>query len=136
MYMGSTLLQSAKPSDSSRNSRALPLSHLMVGRTSNTILPCVSRSFGYSLITPFTVSASSTHLFSSTHLKWTETQNLLFSTFAPGMHCVSSTKRSCTCSIMGRNSLAGWKRTPLALAFACREETLAGPLMSMPWLPA
>jgi len=34
------------PSDSSKNSRALPLSHLIVGRISNTFLPCVSFSFG------------------------------------------------------------------------------------------
>jgi hypothetical protein len=49
------------PRDSSKNCRALPLSHLMDGRISRTFLPLVRRRSGYSLSTDRTCSSRARH---------------------------------------------------------------------------
>jgi hypothetical protein len=113
------------PRDSSKNCRALPLSHLMDGRISRTFLPLVRRRSGYSLSTDRTCSSRARHfcpgyymhvsvitrdggerracdrryiLTSSwTQRKWTERQNLLFSTVAPGIGAVLAVSARYTC---------------------------------------
>lgn len=56
------LHETNSPRERNKNSRALPLSHLMVGRISSTFLPCVSLSLGYWFRTKRTSSASGTQL--------------------------------------------------------------------------
>jgi hypothetical protein len=60
---------------------------------------------------------------SSTHRKWTERQNLLSSTLAPGMAATFAASRSWTSEIIGRNSRAGWHSTDLFPASCSRQRS-------------
>ena len=116
----------SRPSASSSQHTARPLSQSMSGRSSNTILPRSRRSDGCARPTRSTTDSAAVRPAGAASRTWVATLNRLRSTSTPGVPAVARRSSRSAASSSGTNSRAtSWRGAPSPK-----------PVMSRPWLPA